>query len=107
MIKKIKTQLGLFYITFLLSIFTLEVTAETKIIAKSGDNLLKISKQYGVPLKELMYKNNFNDAAKIIEGEVIVIPLRKNSKVKKMNISIIKLSKEILCIRLQKVITLR
>ena len=83
MIKKIKTQLGLFYITFLLSIFTLEVTAETKIIAKSGDNLLKISKQYGVPLKELMYKNNFNDAAKIIEGEVISIPLKKNSKVKK------------------------
>ena len=64
MIKNIKIYAGFFYINiviFLLSIFTTKVNAETKIIAKSDDNLLKISKQYGVPLKELMYKNNIND----------------------------------------------
>ena len=78
MLKKIKIPLGIFYtnsIIYFLSIFTLAVNAETKIIAKSGDTLFKISNQYGVPLKELMYKNNFNDATKIIEGEVIIIPL--------------------------------
>jgi len=86
MLKKIKTPQGLFYfniIIFLLSIFNFEVNAETKIIAKSGDTLLKISKQYGVPLKELMYKNNFNDASKIIEGEIIIITLKNKSKEKK------------------------
>mgnify|MGYP001230016672 CR=1 FL=1 len=83
MITKIKITSTLFYINiiiFVLPIFTSEVNAETKIMAKNGDTLLKISKQYGVPLKELMYKNNFNDATKIIEGEVIVIPLQKNNK---------------------------
>jgi len=65
-------------IIFFLSILSLELNAETKIIAKSGDTLLKISKQYGVPLKELMYKNNFNDASKVIEGELILIPLKSN-----------------------------
>ena len=83
MIKNIKTPLGWFYINsiiFLLSIFTLEVNAEIKIIAKSGDTLLKISKQYGVPLKKLMYKNNFNDATKIIEGEIVLIPSKVNTK---------------------------
>ena len=65
---------------FLLSIFALQVNAETKIIAKSGDTLLKISKQYGISLKELMYKNNFNDATKIIEGNMIIIPLKNNAK---------------------------
>ncbi len=83
MIKKIKININLFYlnsIIFFLSIFTLHVNAETKIIAKSGDTLLKISKQYGVSLKELMYKNNFNDATKIIEGKVILIPLENNDK---------------------------
>tara|TARA_B100000579_G_scaffold36506_1_gene25541 strand:- start:329 stop:1189 length:861 start_codon:yes stop_codon:yes gene_type:complete len=82
MITKIKISLVLFYINkiiFLLSIFNSEVNADTKIIAKSGDTLFKISKQYGVPLKELMYKNNFNDATKIIEGEVILIPLINNT----------------------------
>ena len=77
MIKNIKILNSLFYInsiTLLLSIFTLKVNSETKIVAKSGDTLFKISKQYGVTLKELMYKNNFNNAKKIIEGEVIVIP---------------------------------
>ena len=77
MIKNIKTPIGLFYINsiiFLLSIFPLKVNSETKIVAKSGDTLFKISKQYGVTLKELMYKNNFNDATKIIEGEIIIIP---------------------------------
>ena len=63
-----------------LSIFTLKVNAETTIIAKSGDTLLKISKQYGVPLKELMYKNNLNDATRIIEGKAIVIPLKNRDK---------------------------
>ena len=83
MIKNINTTPSLFYINsiiFLLSIFILDVNAETKIIAKRGDTLFKISKQYGVPLKELMYKNNFNDATKIIEGEMIIIPLKLNAK---------------------------
>ena len=77
MIKKIKIPIYLFFansIIFILSIFSLNVNAETKIVAKSGDTLFKISKRYGVTLKELMYKNNFNNATKIIEGEVILIP---------------------------------
>ena len=83
MIKKIKIPIFLFYINciiFFLSIFSLKVYAETKIIAKNGDTLFKISNQYGVPLKELMYKNNFNDATKIIDGEVIIIPFRDNNE---------------------------
>ncbi len=86
MMKNIKIPFDLFYIKiiiFILSIFTLKVNAETKIVAKSGDTLLKISKQYGVPIKELMYKNNFNDATKIIEGETIVIPSKDINKYKK------------------------
>ena len=77
MIKNIKMLNALYYInsiTLLFSIFTLKVNSETKIIARSGDTLFKISKQYGVTLKELMYKNNFNNATKIIEGEIIIIP---------------------------------
>ena len=53
MIKNIKTPIGLFYINsiiFLLSIFPLKVNSETKIVAKSGDTLFKISKEYGVTL---------------------------------------------------------
>ncbi len=83
MIKKIKIPIFLSYINciiFLLSIFSLKVNSETKIIAENGATLFKISEQYRVPLKELMYKNNFNDATKIIEGEVIVIPLKDNIK---------------------------
>ena len=83
MIKNIKILVGLFYINsiiFLLSIFTPEVNAEIKIIAKSGDTLFKLSKQYGVPLKELMYKNNFIDASKSIEGEIVLIPSKITSK---------------------------
>ena len=83
MTKNIKKCIGLFYINIiiiLLTILTLKVNAESKIIAKSGDTLFKISKQYGIPLKELMYKNNFNDATKIIEGEVIVLPLKNSTK---------------------------
>ncbi len=86
MIKKIKMPMGLFYINniiFFLTIFTLQVNAETKIVAKSGDTLFKISKEYGVSLKELMYKNNFNDATKLIEGEVILIPDKGIDKYKK------------------------
>ncbi|WP_269604551.1 lytic transglycosylase [Prochlorococcus marinus] len=86
MITKKKIPIVLFCINsviFLLSIFTLKASAETKIIAKSGDTLVKISKQYRVPLKELMYKNNFNDATKIVEGEVIVIPDKNITKYKK------------------------
>ena len=85
MIKKIKIPILLFYINgiiFLLSLFSLKVKAETKIIAKSGDTLFKISKQYGVPLKELMYKNNLIDASESIEGEVILIPLKDINKYK-------------------------
>ncbi len=83
MFKNIKIPISLFYINsivFLLSEFTLKVNSDTKIIAKSGDTLIKISKQYGVPLKELMYKNDFNDATKIIEGEVILIPHKDINK---------------------------
>ena len=83
MIKKIEKNISLLYlnsIIFFLSIFTLKVNAETTIIAKSGDTLLKISKQYGIPLKELMYKNNLNDATRIIEGKAIVIPLKNKEK---------------------------
>ena len=85
MIKNIKILNRLFYInsiTLLLSIFTLKVNSETKIVAKSGDTLFKISKQYGVTLKELMYKNNFNNAAKIIAGEVIIIPNKEINEYK-------------------------
>ena len=67
----------------LLLIFILPVNADTKIIAKEGDTLLKISKQYRVPLKELMHKNNFNNANRKVEGEVIIIPLHNNKKGKK------------------------
>ena len=83
MLKKIEENISLLClnsIIFFLSIFTLKVNAETTIIAKSGDTLLKISKQYGVPLKELMYKNNLNDATRIIEGKAIVIPLKNKEK---------------------------
>ena len=83
MLKKIEKNISLLClnsIIFFLSIFTLKVNAETTIIAKSGDTLLKISKQYGVPLKELMYKNNLNDATRIIEGKAIVIPLKNQEK---------------------------
>ena len=66
-------------IIFLLSIFLLKVNAETKITAKGGDTLFKLSKQYGVSLKELMHKNNFNDASTIVEGEIIIIPLKNNN----------------------------
>ena len=58
----------------LLSIFILQVNAETTIVAEDGETLFSLSKKYGVSLKELMHKNNFNDAAKIIEGKTIVIP---------------------------------
>jgi len=88
MITKIKKTISLFYINSIilfLSIFTLNVNAGTKIIANNGDTLLKISKKYGVPLKELMHKNNLNDATRIIEGEVIFIPLQKNDKDIKFN----------------------
>ena len=83
MLKKIEKNISLLClnsIIFFLSIFTLKVNAETTIIAKSGDTLLKISKQYGVPLKELMYKNNLNDATRIIEGKAILIPLKNKEK---------------------------
>ena len=83
MLKKIEKNISLLClnsIIFFLSIFTLKVNAETTIIAKSGDTLLKISKKYGVPLKELMYKNNLNDATRIIEGKEIVIPIKNKEK---------------------------
>tara|TARA_B100000700_G_scaffold253959_1_gene286008 strand:+ start:1141 stop:1998 length:858 start_codon:yes stop_codon:yes gene_type:complete len=78
-IKMIKSFFYIKSIFFFLSIFILNVNAETKIIAQSGDTLFKLSKEYGVPLKELMHKNNFNDANRIIEGEVIIIPLKTNN----------------------------
>tara|TARA_Y100001968_G_scaffold60404_1_gene51304 strand:- start:273 stop:1124 length:852 start_codon:yes stop_codon:yes gene_type:complete len=82
MITNINARLSLFYLNIIfiiLSAFTLKVNSETKIVAKSGDTLFKLSKQYGVSLKELMHKNNFIDATEIIEGELIVIPLKNNN----------------------------
>ena len=83
MIKNITKNIRKFHfnrIILFLLIFTINVKAETQILAKSGDTLLKISKKYRVPLKELMYKNNFYDATKIIEGKIILIPLKDNNK---------------------------
>ena len=88
MIKNRNIITSLFYVKnifFLLSVFILRVNAETRIIAKDGDTLLKISNQYDVPVKELMHKNNVIDANRILKGEVIIIPLNNNNtyKVKK------------------------
>tara|TARA_Y100001968_G_scaffold237977_1_gene221290 strand:- start:143 stop:913 length:771 start_codon:yes stop_codon:yes gene_type:complete len=58
----------------------LEVKSESKIITKTGDTLLKLSREYGVSLKELMHKNNLNDANKLLEGKVILIPTTKSNK---------------------------
>ena len=83
MILIIKKYSSIFYINviiFLLSIFTFEVNSETKIIAKEGDTLFKISRDYGIPLKVLMHKNNFNEARKIIEGEVVIIPIENSNQ---------------------------
>ena len=86
MVLKTKLYIYLLYqiiIILIHSILTFEVKAATKIIAKKGDTLLKISREYEVPLKVLMYKNDFNDAGKIIEGEIIVIPFKNNNQYKK------------------------
>ena len=63
-------------IIFFLIIFISQVNAETKIIAKKGDTLFKLSKEYNVQLKTLMHKNNFNDANMLLEGEIIILPRR-------------------------------
>ena len=81
MSQKAKIIINFLYIKItiiFLSIFISHVNSETKIIAKKGDTLFKLSKQYGIALKELMYKNNFNDANQILEGEVIILPLKRN-----------------------------
>ena len=81
MTKKIRMNPRLFYIKsifFFLPFSILQVNAETKIVAKQGDTLLKLSKQYGISLKELMHKNDFNDANKILAGEIIIIPKNNN-----------------------------
>ena len=78
MIKIIVSFLDIKSIIFFLSIFILKVNAETTIIAKNGDTLFNLSKQYGVLLKELMHKNNFNDANRTLDGEIIIIPLKNN-----------------------------
>ena len=67
-------------IFFFLSIFTLQVNSETKIIAKDGDTLFNLSKEYGVSLKELMHKNNINNANLILEGKTILIPVNNFNK---------------------------
>ena len=67
-------------IIFFISILILQVNAETKIIGKNGDTLLKLSKEHEIPLRELMHKNDFNDANKKIEGEIIIIPLKNKNK---------------------------
>ena len=78
MLAKIKIIINIFYsksiFLLLLSIFILPVSADKKITAKNDDTLLKLSKQYGISLKELMHKNNFNDANERIGGELIIIP---------------------------------
>ena len=84
MIKKRNIITSLFHIKnifFFLSFFFLRVNAETKIISKDGDTLLKISNQYDVPLKELMHKNNVIDANRILKGEVIIIPLNNKNTI--------------------------
>ena len=81
MTKKIRMNPRLFYIKsifFFLPFSILQVNAETKIVAKEGDTLFKLSKQYGISLKELMHKNYINDANKILAGEIIIIPKNKN-----------------------------
>ncbi len=83
MAKKKKIIHNFFHIKiifFLLSIFTLQANAETKIITKNDDTLLKLSKQYGVSLKELMHKNNVNDANRTLEGQIIILPLNNSNK---------------------------
>ena len=75
--KLILSILNIKNLTLLLLVFISPVNAETKIVAGSGDTLFKLSRKYGVSLKELMHKNNYNDASKIIEGEVIIIPIEK------------------------------
>ena len=82
---RIKNYLSLFCFNsflFIVSIFSFEVHADTNIIAKKGDTLYKISRQYSIPLKALMHKNNFNDANKIIEGEVIILPFENSNQVR-------------------------
>ena len=74
-------------IFFIFSILNLQVNAETKILAKNGDTLLKLSKEYRIPLKELMYKNNINDANRIIEGEIIIMPLQSKNNINKKNLT--------------------
>ncbi len=81
MVKKSTAIRCFFYIksiVFCLSILTSQVNAETEIIAKDGDTLIKLSKQYGIPLKDLMHKNNFNDANRILKGKAIIIPQNNN-----------------------------
>ena len=83
MLPKMKVIISFLYIKSIICFsyfFILQANAETKIIAKNGDTLLKLSKQYRIPLKELMHKNNFNDANKIVEGETIIIPQRNNNE---------------------------
>jgi len=87
MIKKTRIILSFIRVSslfFLFLIYILQVNAETKVIAKYGDTLFKLSKRYGVTLKELMHRNNFNDANKLIEGKVIIIP--QESKTDERNI---------------------
>ena len=93
MLKKTRINLNFIHkksIIIFLSFFTLQVNAETQITAKDGDTLFKLSKQYGVSLRELMHKNNFNDANKIVEGEIIVIPKKNKDKMNKAPIYKIK-----------------
>ena len=87
-IKHIKSFCYVESIFLFFSFFILQVNAETKIIAKNGDTLFKISNQYGVPLKELMHKNNFTDANRIVEGEIIIIPTNNDNETKNDNLSL-------------------
>ena len=81
MIKRNKIILYLFYlksITLFSYLFISNVKADIKIIAEDGDTLLKISKRYGVTLKELMHNNNFNNASIELGGKLITIPQNDN-----------------------------
>ena len=83
---KIKFIIQFLYIKSIIfiSAFFLPLNAETKIIAKNGDTLFKLSKEYGITLKELMHKNNITDAKKLLNGEVIIIPSKDSNIIYKV-----------------------
>ena len=78
--KYLKAIFNIKLIILFLLILPFNANAEIKITAKKGDTLFKLSKQYQVPLKELMHKNNINNANNLLEGKIIIIPSNRSSK---------------------------